>query len=638
MKVSRSWLNRFFEKPLPPVAEIADALTFHAFEIEEIEGETMEVKVLPDRAGYALSHRGIAYELSAILNIPMKEDPVQIPVPALPMTDALVVTTDSEYVLRHTGALVKGIIVGPSPAWLTEALESVGQRSINNIVDASNFVMLNIGQPTHAFDSGKITRNKDMLRIDIREANKSEKIKILTGEEYELSNGMYVIADGTSGKALDIAGVKGGFDSGITDATTDIFVSAGNYDGTLIRKMSQNLKIVTDASQRFQNRPSPELTVYGMRDLVALIQEVAGGEVIGAVDIYNRKPEQKSIFITAKKVTEILGAPYSDDDVGDVLTRLKLPYKVKKGTYEVEPPFERTDLVIEEDVVEEVGRIIGYDRVAPKEFTAREPIPLSDSRKTIEALRDLLISEGFNEISTYAMLAEGDVELAKPLADDKKFLRTNLAAGHEKAVKLNAYNLPLFNVSDLRMFEIGHVWPAGEEKLFVGITYFTSAKPARPDGRSGGGADKKRNEVFKEVKERITALFGKAPEGIVTGNTLEFDMHELTAVDVVPTLNAQRSTLNTFKMFSMYPFVLRDIAVWVPDSLHSGDVSTTIYGSAGNNLVRCDLFDSFQKDGRTSYAFHLVFQSYERTLSDEEVGKWMENVNQAVKEKGWEVR
>ncbi len=349
MKISRAWLQKYFDKPLPPVAALAEVLTFHVFEIEEVVGETLDVKVLPDRAAYGLSHRGIAKELSAILDIPLTSDPLREPLPAWTSTDKLVIKTDPTYVLRHTGALVRGVKVGPSPMWLKEALESVGQRSINNIVDATNYVMLNIGQPLHAFDSGKIAWDADTLRIDIRAAKEGEKITILSGEEYTLSKSMYVIADGTSGAPLDIAGLKGGLASGITEATTDLFISVGNYDGTLIRKMSQSLKLFTDASQRYQNRPSPELTAYGMRDILVLITEVAGGELVGVVDIYNRKPERKSVSIIAKKVASVIGREYSDNDVADVLKRLGLSFEKQGDTFTVMPPFERNDIVIPED-------------------------------------------------------------------------------------------------------------------------------------------------------------------------------------------------------------------------------------------------------------------------------------------------
>lgn len=628
MKVSRAWLQKFFDTPLPDVNACAEALTFHAFEIESVEGDVLDVKVLPDRAGYALSHRGIASELSAILNIPVSHDPLRTPLLQGDSLRELSLEADPAYVLRHVGAIVRGVTVGPSPAWLKEALESVGQRSINNIVDASNFVMLHIGQPTHAFDADKIGWDGDTLRIAIREAKDGEKLHILTGEELTLGKGMYVIADATRGNALDVAGIKGGRDTGITENTKTLFISSGNYDGTLLRKTAQKLSLFTDASQRFQNRPSPELTAYGMRDLLALIREVAGGEVLGVLDIKNHEAVARSVTVHAQNVADILGAPFSAEDVAGALARLRLPFTQKGDAFVVTPPFERTDIVIAEDVVEEVGRVIGYDRVPPRTLEVKEPIPFSDHRKRIEAVRALLQELGFNEVSTYSFTETGDIEMAKPLADDKKFLRTSMAESHKHALALNLYNAPLFNAPDVRLFEIGHVWPKGEEKFVLGVSYLASGK----------GGEKKRDAVFTEVTSALKNLLGQVPEGKVIENTLQFDMHELVSVDVVPQLQAPSSKLLAFHTFSIYPFVLRDIAVWVPEKIHPEDVSSTIRANAGESLVRVDLFDSFSKDGKNSYAFHLVFQSHERTLSDEEVGKWMGNITEALANKGWTVR
>ncbi|HYF28946.1 MAG TPA: phenylalanine--tRNA ligase beta subunit-related protein, partial [Candidatus Paceibacterota bacterium] len=171
MKVSRKWLQNYFDAELPSAEELADALTFHAVEIEEIEGDLLDVKVLPDRAAYLLSHRGVALELSAILGIPLKADPLRTPLSHWPRADELSLSIDAEgKTLRKMGALVKGVKVGPSPDWLREALEAVGQRSINNVVDATNYVTLNMGQPLHAFDAGKLDWHDGKLEITVRPA------------------------------------------------------------------------------------------------------------------------------------------------------------------------------------------------------------------------------------------------------------------------------------------------------------------------------------------------------------------------------------------------------------------------------------------------------------------------------------
>ena len=168
--------------------------------------------------------------------------------------------------------------------------------------------MLDIGQPSGAFDAGKLVLENDVMKIDIRRAKSGEKITVLTGEEYSLAPEIFAFMDACGGSLLDIAGIKGGLASGITEATTDLFISVGNYDGTLIRRASQKLKLFTDASLRYQNRPSPELTAYGMQAILALIKEVAGGTLIGVVDVYPKKTERKKVSVTAEAVSTSFSA------------------------------------------------------------------------------------------------------------------------------------------------------------------------------------------------------------------------------------------------------------------------------------------------------------------------------------------
>ncbi len=612
MKVSRAWLQEYFEKPLPSVVELSDAFTFHAFEVEGVDGDVLDLKVLPDRAGYALSHRGMAAELSAILNLPLRSDPLREALPEWPKTDMLVMNTDSAYVVRHTGALYKGVKVGPSPEWLIKALESVGQRSINNIVDASNYVMLNIGQPTHAFDADKILKDGDRLIIDIREARPGEKIKILSGEDLTLSKGMYVIADGTSGEALDVAGVKGGFSTGITEGSTNLFISAGNYDGTLIRRMSQNLKLFTDASQRFQNRPSPELTTYGMRELLSLIKDVAGGELVGVFDVFPHRSHPPTVSVTISEIKILLGSDPSEIEISNAFYRLRLPFEREGDTFLVTPTFERTDLLIKEDLIEEVGRIIGYDKVESKVFSESDTVVDQGRYHGIERIKDFLVGHGFIEISTQSFSKKGDIGLANPLDDSNPFLRPNLAGNMVKAMKQAKNYAPLVSPPNEKpkLFEIGNIFPKGGERLSL---------------------------VVSEMVEGLEDELGVKPDE--NDRIFEYDLSKVDLESYGKDFRPKRYVSGAFKPFSMYPFVLRDIAVWVPEGVQSGLIYQTVVDTAGPLLLKCELFDTFSKDGKTSYAFRLVFQSMDKTLTDDEVNGHMKSVTETLNAKeGWKVR
>lgn len=625
MKVSRVWLQRFFDAPLPEVSVLSDAFTFHAFEVESVEGEILDLKVLPDRAGYAMSHRGVAKELSAILNLPLKDDPLNQPLPNWNATEKLHISADKDYVIRHTGALYRGVKVGPSPVWLKELLESVGQRSINNVVDASNFVMLNIGQPTHAFDAGKISKSGEVLQVDIREAKKGERVLLLSGDEKELKEKVYIFADGTNGTPLDIAGIKGGMDSGVTDATTDLFISVGNYDGTLLRKSAQSMQVFTDASQRFQNRPSPELTAYGMRDLLAMISEVAGGELVGIIDIYPKPVQQTDVSVSVREVREVLGAGFGKVEIKDAFSRLGFSYAEDGDTFTVTPPFERSDLLIPEDLAEEVGRIIGYDKI--------EPTPLPPATNTIEInknfywadkIRTYLVSQGFSEVLTSVFTDEkGDRAAANKVDSDKPFLRKSLTPGLSVSLKMNALNRPLLGVSEVKIFEIGKIFKKGDEAwhLALGVT------PGK--------------KLAKKELESIFSVFGSPVGGTEVGDTIEIDfsewvskLSEPSAYEALP-----ESKVTRYKPFFRFPFIDRDIAVWTPEGTTEKDVEGIILEKAGDLLVKHYLFDTFSKDGKTSYAFRLVFQSDERTLTDEEINPIMVAVTDIMNAKdGWQVR
>ena len=635
MKVSRKWLQRFFDKPLPEVTVLSEAFTAHAFEVESVDGEILDLKVLPDRAGYAMSHRGVAKELSAILNIPLKNDPFKEAIPAWNTTGKLEIAADSKYVVRHTGALYTGVKVGPSPKWLQELLESVGQRSINNVVDASNFVMLNTGQPSHAFDAGKIAKSGDVLKIDIREAKKGEKVMLLSGEEKELRDMVYIFADGTKGTPLDLAGIKGGMDSGVSEATTDLFISAGNYDPTLIRKSAQMMNVFTDASQRFQNRPSPELTAYGMRDLLALISEIAGGELVGVIDIYPKPMMPKDVSVTEDTVQEILGPDFGEKEINEAFTRLGFSYKQNGSTFTVTPPFERGDLVIPEDLAEEVGRIIGYDKIKPTSLPPVSKKPEIDKNfYYADKVRAYLVEQGFSEVLTSVFTNDkGERAVANKVDSDKPFLRKSLTLSLSVSLKMNALNRPLLGATEVRIFEIGKIFKKSGESWHLGI----GVTPVK--------------KAVKESFEKIFSEFGFSAPISEAGEIAETDFSEWISKLPEPsgyeTLPA--ASVTRYEPFSRYPFIDRDIAVWVPDvSAQNGtdmiyhispQVEKIIQEHAGDLLVRCDLFDTFSKEGRTSYAFRLVFESYERTLSDEEINPIMAAITEAMNaQSGWQVR
>lgn len=634
MKVSVAWLQKYFTEPLPNTEELVDALTFHSSEVEDVKGEgaaaQLDVKVLPDRAAYALSHRGVALELAAALDRSLAVDPLREPLPAYEPTDRIKISIENpEKCTRYMAALVTGVRVGPSPEWLNAALEAVGQRSINNVVDATNYVMLNLGQPLHAFDAGKLEKSADgAYAIDVRGAHDGEKITTLTGEEFALPEGTLVIADQNANAALGIAGIKGGKRAEVTKDTTDILIESANFEGTTVRRASQALKLWTDASLRFQNKISPELAAYGMRDVLALILEVAGGEVTAVVDAY-AKPEaaQAAVSATREQLNGLLGINFSMEEIQNALTRLSLPHVVEGEMVTVQPPFERRDLTQWQDLAEEVGRILGYDRVTPEVLPAMQAAPDQAAWRGIEAIKDVLTTHGFTEISTPSFAAEGEIVLANPLQQERPYLRASLGANMQDALTRAAQQASrvLGPEPMLKLFELGTVFTKDDEHFSLCLGYQQlSGKPS--------------TSVLAEAMDALTSAFPSA--GIALPSVCDGWIVEISLKDIrFDTIGAQaqpaRYALGPYRSFSIYPFALRDIAVWTPSGTEESEVALLIQQAAGPLLVRMDLFDRFEKPGedgssQISYAFRLVFQADDRTLADTDIDPRMIEITEKL--------
>jgi phenylalanyl-tRNA synthetase beta chain len=638
MKVSRAWLQTYFEDELPSADELAETFTFHAFEVEGVEQVdddwVIDVDVLPNRSSDALSHRGVARDLATLLSRPLKKDPLREPLPAWEEAPNLeIAVADAALCPRYMGAVMRGVTVRPSPDWLKEALETLGQRSINNIVDATNYVMLNTGQPLHAFDLSKLEHDDDgMRRIGVRLARDGEEIRTLTGDDYTLKATHQVITDANADEPIAIAGVKGGARAEITTDTVDLVLEAANFHYVNVRMTSQDLKLSTDASQRFQNDPSVRLPAFAMRDLIELISELSGGTLAGVTDVYDRDIEYAPIDVTQTEINNMLGTDLSIDDIERILVRLEWEFSLDGEEFAVTGPWERTDINIKEDVIEEIGRIYGYrDLVGILPPHAEKPAAINKNQYYTDAIRQALVSAGYSEVLTYTLTDSGVVELQNPFASDKSFMRQSLTEGMQGALELNTKNAPLLGLSAVKIFEIGTIFAKKGEQLSLCV-----------GNRALTGKQSKADEaLLDDVRKALTKIGVKGEVKVEDGITeVVLDNH----IDLLPTPEKYGKPLPwnqeaRYTRWSPYPFVLRDIAVWVPKDIAADTVLCTIREQASNLLVRADQFDTYEKDDRVSYAWHLVFQSYEQTLTDLDVNEVMKKVTKALeKTKDWEVR
>ena len=326
MIVSYKWLQKYFDEELPVPEKLEEVLTLGAFEVENIEkvGDDyiLDIDVLPNRAHDCLSHRGIAKEIALLLGLNIKQSKKD----SLPSgSDITIQVKNKEQDLcnRYIGRKISGIKVAESPDWLKERLEAIGQRSINNIVDATNYVMFDIGQPLHAFDADKVEGD-----IVVRLAKKGEKITTLSGDEVELDESVLVIADEKD--PLAIAGIKGGKKAEVDEHTTNIVLEAANFTPVNVRKTSRRLNILTDSSKRFENEISPESAKWGIEEVSALIVDIAGGDntKIGeVVDVYPKVAKPYKVGISLEEINKILGVQVTGSEIEDIWSRFGFDVK-----------------------------------------------------------------------------------------------------------------------------------------------------------------------------------------------------------------------------------------------------------------------------------------------------------------------
>tara|TARA_B100000508_G_scaffold60333_1_gene46964 strand:+ start:22592 stop:24451 length:1860 start_codon:yes stop_codon:yes gene_type:complete len=619
MIVSYKWISEYFDEPLPEAQELADLLSVHSFEIEGVEEKgddtLIDIDVLPNRAHDCLSHRGIAKEVGAILGRDLYKDPLRDDFLELPESDEIKAEVDFDLKDTSTIAiLVKGVSVKESPDWLQDKLTNLGQRSINNIVDITNYIMLNMGQPLHAFDAKAFN---GLVRI--KRAEEGEKITLLGDIKAELSKEDIVVSDGE--KALDVAGVRGGEEAEISEDTTDIIISSSHFNPLMVRKTAQKLKLWTDAAKRFQNDPSQHLSEHGARECLEMILDLAGGEVVGMSRAGSELPEHAKVELSIERANNLLGLSLSRDEVLDILKRIGASYD-GEDTLTVEIPHERVDLRIEEDLIEEIGRLYGYDKLPEMDLPAADAPEAHKTFLVFEIIRDLLTKEGFSEIYGYSLRDKGEEKLLNALNTEKSYMRVNLSDGLEEAIILNKNNLPLLGKEHVDIFEIGNVF-GKDEKTHFGIA--TSRK--------------KKEKIFEEILGKLEEVLGVKVEGKINQNVFEADLTSVIEKVDAKDLPEYSAPDVQFAIPSAYPFALRDVAVWTPEGTTEESVRALIEDEAGELLYRIDLFDEFSKDGRTSYGYHLVFQSDTETLKDEEVNTIMDRVYEMLKgQEGFEIR
>ena len=615
----------------------------------------LEVEVTPNR-GDCLSVLGIAHETAAITGEQVAEPPAAYDENGGAIEESVSIEiADPALCSRYTCTLVRGVRIGPSPDWLRQRLQDAGHRSINNVVDVTNYVMLEYGQPLHAFDLDDVRG----ARVIVRPAGDGERFTSLDGQEHELRAPMLMIADPE--RSIGLAGVMGGANSEMTDATRNVLLESATFNAINTRRTSNALKLRTDASLRFEKGLNPELAVRAVRRATRLILETAGGEAAqGVYDVFPGRSEPPRIPFSHESLRRVLGVDFPTEQVSGVLASLGFTVEQSAdGTMAVMPPYWRTDVGIEEDVVEEVARIIGYDVVEGEPLGGRVPEAiLQPERELREELRDALVSFGLQETIFHTLVSGEDAArpdgasplgAANPMSQEQAYLRTSL-----RPALLRAAASAMRLQGGAAMFEVGRVFIPRDSDLpdecEMAVAVLAGPRGSvlwEQDAGPLGFFDAKGVVEGALARVGLSATFertndpllhpGRGAAVLVSGRqagvvgelrpqaVAQYDIPaaqaafiELDLQLLAPHVPAMRSS---FAAFSRYPSAARDLALVLDAAVPARQAQEVI--ESGPLVVRATLFDLFEGDplpkGKKSLAFKVEFQSPIKTLETAEV-------------------
>ncbi len=648
-----------------------------------MDDEVVDFDLTANR-GDLLSILGMAYELGAIYDKDVKDIDLSHKENSENINDSFKVEVNTDNCSIFLARKVKNIKIGESPAYIKNRLIASGIRPINNVVDISNYVMLETGQPLHFYDADTLKG-----KIEVRMAKEDEKLFTLDGKERTLSNEDIVISDGE--RAIGLAGVMGGLDTEITDSTKNVLIESAIFDGVKIRKTSKEI-LRSEASSRFEKGLDPNRTYMALERAAKLLEEYASGEVVGGIAKYDKENlKNRKIEISFKNINDVLGMNIAKKDVLDVFRRLKFEVYIdgKKSEFKeqekdletiekitVSVPRRRGDISIKEDLIEEVGRIYGVDNIVGR--LPEMPMKAGSYDKVTRGIRNKMVDLGLNETLSYILVNDKEakyftkddtelVSLLDPMTEERNTLRHSILPS---LLKIYEYNKARSN-KDVSIFEIGKAfYKKGEE---YGETNKIAALMTG-DYYLGIGSKKQVDfYVIKGIVEELLDYLGygnrysfvikedKMPEEVHPGQTalisvnndmvglvgrvhpaLEKEAVYVLEIDLDKLLDKKVGKMK-YKEISKFPSVKKDLAVVVDKNVTAEEIAVLIKKAGGSSLSKIEAFDVYTGKGidenKKSIAYSLTFEKMDRTLTDEEINQSIEKIVEMLNKKiGAELR
>lgn len=674
MNFSYNWLKTFFEKSLPQPKELAEILTMHCFENESLEKKGSDyilgIDVLPDRAGDCLCHIGIAKEIGAVLNRKVNLPKITIKESKKTKAKSLlsVQIKDKKACKRYIARVLTNVKIGPSPKWLQEKLIACGLNSINNVVDVTNFVMLEMGQPLHAFDYKNIADKKIIVRM----AEKGEKMTTLSGLAYKLDEKTLVIADNNSPLAL--AGIKGGQKAEINQNTDTIVLESANFNAKLISQTARKINLRTDASIRFEQNLDPNLCEAAVNRAAMLITQITEADICeGLIDVYPEKLKQNKVKLEFENLNNLLGIEIKPIEVIAILKRLGIEstQKTTKGLTAIIPT-SRQDITIPENLIEEIGRVYGYEKVIA-EFPCDylKPAKRNDDIFWQDKTKDVLKELGYSEIYNYSFIGEKEksifklnaVKIKNPVSVEFEYLRPNLLPQLLNNSRENLKSFRNFKIFELNKVFIKEKSKTKEQRVLAGVAINANEKAQELFVSLRGEINLLLNKLGIENinyksgvediqwnKQNSLLIIVKGKEigtiGQITSQVLdEFQIKEKVfgfEIDFEK-LETLCTETKTYEPISFHPAATRDISGLVPQSISIADLTNLILQTNQQLIKAADAFDIYQgpgvPEGQKSVSFHIIYQSDERTLDPQTIDKLqkqvLENLNKSF---NWQIR